>query len=405
MSHPRAIIPILAAACLLAAGAAAAQETPPPTGEQPAAPAGYSSEAAAAWGQSPTPKPAPATPQAVPSPAGPDAEALKKKCAEEQAKGLAPSADCQAAELDIVFQGAVRRAGPGVKAVPQAHDEESSRLHTGTVEQEDGVITTRDGKLDVWAVARREPPLLQEESSGFIATGLSVGYSWLFGRGTEVDSSYNPVIHLGLEGSYQLFRLLELALVADFDYLAGGASAGYELMPPVSGDDYVRQEVGAMLDNYVALGLRPTLRFNVHFSMFEWAAGAGLGWHWFRTSGRWRTKVAENDPANTGTTGTPPPINMQPQWSGGADETVYSFEESDHGLYGVFDTTLMARLLDNRVGAGLLLQFTLPIHGGIVPEVTVERGIGQENDYADSFVRHLGSLSLLTLGLAADYRF
>ncbi|HUU21076.1 MAG TPA: hypothetical protein VM389_00945 [Phycisphaerae bacterium] len=413
MSHAPAMLPTLALSCVLAvSAAAAAQESPPPppadgqppAGEQtpPPPPAKYQSDKAAAWGSAPPPA---ATQASPPSPTAAGTAALKKQCADEKSKGLPLSPECQTAELDIVFQGAVRRPGPGVKAVPQAHDEESSRLHTEKAASEDGVITTREGKLDVWAVARREPPLLPEERVGFFDAGLNVGYSWLFGRGTEVDNAYTPVIHLGLEGSYQLFRLLALALVADFDYLTGGAAAGYELMPPVSGDDYYRKEVGAILDNYVALGLRPTLRFNVHFSMFEWAAGAGLGWHWFHTSGRWRTKVAENDPSNVGDSGIPPPIATQPQWSGGADEIVYSFEESDHGLYGVFETTLMARLLDKRVGAGLFLQYTLPIHGGIVPDVTVESGTGQENDYGDTFVRHLGSLSLLTLGLAADYRF
>ncbi len=415
MKYTRAFIDSLAAACLLvASGSTAAQEPPPPPpgGEQsadgqepqPAAPSPYTSDTAAAWGQAEAPKPVPATPNAAPPQAGPEDEALKKKCAEEKAKGLPLSAECQASELDIVFQGAVRRRGSGMAAVPQAHDEESSRLHTEKAVSQDEVLVTDDGKIDVWAVARREPPLLPDERVGFFGAGLNVGYSWLFGRGVEVDSAYSPVIHLGLEGSYQLFRLLALAVVADFDYLKGGASAGNELMPPVSGDDYYRKEVGAMLDNYVALGLRPTLRFNVHFSMFEWAAGVGLGWHWFRTSGRWRTKIAENDPANTGIT-APPPVDMQPQWSGGADETIYSFEESDHGLYGVFETSLMIRLLEGRIGAGLLLQYTLPIHGSIVPDVTVESGSGQENDYGDTFVRHLGSLSLLTLGLAADYRF
>jgi hypothetical protein len=408
MSHVPAILPTLTLAGLLAAGAALAQDPPPPEqppagGEAaPAQPARYESDTAAAWGQAPAPKPGAAP--AAKTPSGPEAEALRKRCAEEKSKGLPLSPECQASELDIVFQGAVRRTGPGVRAVPQAQDEESSRLHAEKTVTEEALITDRDGKLDVWAVARREPPLLPGEPSGYFAAGLNLGYSWLFGRGAEVDHAYNPVIHLGLEGSYQLFRLLQLALVADFDYLAGGAAAGEELMPPVSGDGYYRKEVGAILDHYVGLGLRPTLRFNVHFSLLEWAVGAGLGWHWFHTSGRWRTKVAANDPANTGVS-MPPPIDSQPQWSGGGDETVYSFEESDHGLYGVFETTLLARLLDRRLGAGLFLQVTLPIHGGIVPDVTVESGEGQENDYSETFVRHLGSLSLLTLGLAADYRF
>ncbi len=446
---PASVFPAALALALLPLAAAAQQgdaDAGPPQQEQPeqeqpeqppepppgAPSAEYESEAARAWGESPAePKEPqeqeqtqeqPAVTEAEPrQPSAQELEALKKKCAERREEGMPLTDECRAAELQVVFQGGMGDEDVQRKAVPQARDAESARMHRKKITHRGAAPVGEDGTLDVWEVARREPPLFPGEPQGFFAAGLSAGYSWLFGRGAEVGHAYTPVIHLGAEGAYQLLRMFQLALVFDFDYLQGAAAAGHELKPeewvdPSSGSTIYRRDVGAILDSYVGLGLRPTFRFNVHFSDFEWLAGVGLGWHYFSTSGRWRTKVGADDPLNSSESSTAP-TDAQIQWNEGNDEAIYSFEESDGGLYGVFETRLAWRLLEGRLGAGFFLQYTLPIHGGIVPDVEVEQPFcetdpgcsvsppANDNDYADTFIRHLGSMSLLSLGLAADYRF
>ncbi|MFO8070839.1 MAG: hypothetical protein R6V85_03095 [Polyangia bacterium] len=408
------------------------QEEPgqPPEPAPGAPPAEYSSETAEAWGESPTEPEEPQEQQQQPAaqdaeprqPSAEELEALKKKCAKRREEGLPLTDECRAAELQIVFQGGMGEEDVQRKAVPQAEDAESARMHRKKITHRGGAAPVgEDGAVDVWEVARREPPLFPDEPQGFFAAGLSAGYSWIFGRGAEVEHAYTPVIHLSAEGAYQLLRMFQLALVFDFDYLQGAAAAGHELKPedwvdPSSGSMVYRRDVGAILDNYVGLGLRPSFRFNVHFSDFEWLAGVGLGWHYFSTSGRWRTKIGADDPLNSSENSTAP-TDAQIQWNEGNDEAIYSFEESDSGLYGVFETRLVWRLIEGRLGAGFFLQYTLPIHGGIVPDVEVEQHYcetdpgcsvnppANDNDYADTFIRHLGSMSLLSLGLAADYRF
>jgi hypothetical protein len=108
----------------------------------------------------------------------------------------------------------------------------------------------------------------------------------------------------------------------------------------------------------------------------------------------------------------------QLQWSNGDDEALYEFDAKDHGLYTVFETAIMVRWLDNVVGTGLLIKYSVPMHGDFVPDVTVKEGYcdqasctqnvdppAQENDYGDTFIRHLSAMSLLTFGLIADFRF
>jgi hypothetical protein len=375
----------------------------------------YKSKDMGAWGQQPAAAAKPAETEEEKA----KREALEKKCAELKKKGEPLPDECKAAELDIVFQGAMRKGGPPVKAVPQAKDSESASLGQDVkITQE--VVVDDEGKVDVWEVARREPPLFPDEEEGFFFAGLHVGYSKLFGRGSDVAKAFQPVIHIAAEGAYQLFPLFQLALVADFEYMKGRSVVSEELKPYrwvdiQTGSERWRRDVGATLDDYFGFGLRPTFRFNIHFlSMFEYMAGVGIGYHYFQTSGQWRTKIKSED-ANYNNPALPP--EDQIMWSGGNDEAIYEFEAKDHGLYSVFETAIKVRWLDGVLGTGLLLKYSVPMHGDFVPDVKVKEGFcettcspvvdppAQENDYGDTFIRHLSAMSLLTFGLIADFQF
>jgi len=402
-------------------------ETEPPAepdgGPQPeerapgAPPQVYESRETAAWGTAPA-RPAAEEPSSEKKDEKDeeDLDALAEKCKRIEARGGDLPEECREAELEIVFHGAMRRVDRPVKAVPQASDAETSRMREApeTSSFEAVEPRTEDGKVDLWAVAKREPALKKDEEAGWFGAGLHVGYSTVFGRGSNVAEAYEPVIHAALEGSYQLAPFLQLALVAEIEYLQGAATSGTELKPD-SQDDRVR-EINAILDDYLGVGVRPTVRLDIHASVFEFMTGVGFGWHYFSTSGRWRAKLNEADWANANAS----TIAQQPRWRG-TDEAIYSFSESDHGLYTVIEGAIMGRMLERRLGIGILVEYTIPIHGGIEPDVTIDQSYGvasdptftgnaqeymaRENDYGDSFIRHLSSMSLLTFGLIADVRF
>jgi hypothetical protein len=401
---------------------------PPPPDQQGeptgAPPAEYKSSATQAWGETPDQGAQP-QPAATGQPAQPDPEkaALKKKCDELKSKGQPLPEECKALELDIVFQGGLPVQKGPVKGMPQAKDTESAPVLEEGLEVDTAALVTEDGKVDVWEIARREPTLFASQRRNYLSAGVYVGYPLMFGRGETIGKAYQPVIHVGAEVAYQALRLFQVALVFDFDYMRGLSAYDEELRPSstypdttyLGGAERPAREVGAILDDYYGFGLRPSFRLTLQFldDHLLTFLGAGLGWHHFKASGRWRTKLPVEDPANETAVDTD-----SAQWSG-TDYAIYEFEEYDNGLYSVFELALMYRWLDARLGTGVVMQYTVPIHGGIEPDVTVQQDYGvtddlgnplegyqaNENDYGDSFIRHLSSLSFLTFNLFVDFRF
>jgi len=411
--------------------AAAQQGAPPPAnptaGAPPPTPTEYTSEATQAWGEtaetdagvSPTPPTVPTTP----APADPQREALKQKCAAAGKEGKSLP-ECKALELDIVFQGGMGAKSAAAPALPQASDTESKllvekKLAIEEMENESRIVS--DGKMDLWAVARREPPLLEKAPSRFFAVGVRVGYPFLVARGSGLKQGYKPIIHTSIEGAFQLLRFLQIALVADFQALRGRSAEEEEYLPEEKvvyedGTSRPLRDVGALLDDYFGVGVRPTVRLNGEWRSFEASFGLGFGWHFFQTSGRWRAKLDPNDRANTNE------MYGGAAWKG-TDYAVYSFKETDNGAYTAIELAFMYRLLNGHLGAGVMLEYSILLHGKTTPDVTIKEedqyGLSNPlnnlagwegytalaNDYEETLVRHLGAMNFLTIGAVADYRF
>jgi hypothetical protein len=409
-----------------AAGTPPAVTTPPP----PPPPAEYKSEATKAWGDTAEADAGvePTTPTASPA-ADPQQAALKRKCetAGKEAKDLP---ECKALELDIVFQGGMGTKQATAPALPQAADTESKqlvekKLAIETAEQEEKSLI-KGGRMDLWAVARREIPLYEEAPSRFFSVGVRVGYPFLVARGSGLKEGFKPIIHTSVEGSYQVLQFLQLALVADFQALHGRSTDGEEYLPedvqyesdvPGAGDPRPLRDVGSLLDNYFGVGVRPTVRLNGEWRSMEASFGLGFGWHFFQASGRWRTKLDASDRANTSEG------FGSAAWAG-TDYAIYSFKEKDNGAYTVIELGFMYRLLKDHLGAGVMLEYSVLLHGRTSPDVKVESQYGLdpplgnlnnpagwlgytalENDYEETLVRHLGAMNFLTIGAVADYRF
>jgi len=353
---------------------AAAQTDAPPVPPPPADPPAQVAPDAGVPDEAGT-QPAPAgggVPAPVPEKSAGDeekAEEVRARCAKLKKEGAQLPDECKAADLEVVFQGAVRRQTGPVKAVPQAKDTESDSLVEKSITFEEEASLPADKKIDLWAIARQEPAWLPGTKSRYFTAGAQVGYSWLKGRGSAVEQAYDPIINFAAEVGYQLFPMFQLALVADFDFLKGGSAYDKEVIPEVTydnGDPRSPRDVGALLDTYFGMGLRPTFRINVEMWGFQLTAGVGLGYHYFHTSGRWRTKLPAGDRANGSAL-----YEEQARYNG-EDVALYSFSMSDSGLYGVFETALLYRLLEGRLGVGILFKYTVPVHGTVEPDVSVE---------------------------------
>ncbi len=409
-------------------------DVPPPPPDAGAPPAKYKSDKTATWGTTKTAPTEQTAPTVLVSPAEEarkkkeaeqkkkEAAELKKKCDDLKKAGKELTDDCKAADLEIVFQGAVRRPTKPLKSVVQARDVESDKLHEKSITYTKDPYLQDDGGISVWEIARREPQLLPESRAGFFSVGANAGYPMMFARGSTVKGIYKPVIDFAAEARYQMFRMLQLAVVADFHMLKGGSVATKEITPSTLYPDQDpastvplrhSRDVGAIVENYVGFGLRPTVRFDVEYRGFELFTGVGFGWHLFHTSGKWRTKLPEDDRANIFD------IDMQARWLGD-DEAFYTFKATDSGVYSVFELALLRRWLDGKLGAGILMKYTLPLHGTVEPDVTVKGSYGveaptynsewkgyttEENDYGDTFIRNLSTMSFLSFGLIADWRF
>lgn len=394
-------------------------EGEPAPGQPPSV---YKSDKTAEWGQEGVTTPKKDEDEAHKK----EMEDLRERCAELKEAGEDLPDECKVADLEVVFQGAVKRREGPVRAMPQAKDSESETLVEKKLEYEKEAALPSQRKMSLWDVARQEPRLLPEAETGYLSAGIHVGYSWLKGRGSAIEQAFKPIVHAAAEVGYQIFPLFQLALVADFETMKGSSAFDKEVLPTTWYNDqdstavgaqpgrYPR-DVGALLDNYFGFGIRPTFRINVEWWNVQLTAGVGFGYHFFSTSGKWRTKLPVDDRANAS-----PVVEEQARFRGD-DFALYSFEMKDSGLYGVFETALMYRMLEKKLGIGILFKYSIPIHGTVEPDVTVDQNYGvnnnpaynlswtgysaHENDYADTFIRHLGSMSFATLGLAADWRF
>jgi hypothetical protein len=363
--------------------------------------------------------PAPA-PAAAPAPAPADAEraALQQKCdaAVKEGKSLP---ECKALELDIVFQGGMGSKQVAAPALPQERDVESSKLVEKKLAiEEQQELQVAEKEMDLWAVARRERPLMEDAAAGFLAVGLRVGYPFLVARGSGLKQGYQPIIHASIEGAYQVFRFIQIALVADFQTMHGDSSVGTEYLPLdvqyEDGETRPLRDIGSLLDNFYGVGVRPTLRLGGEWRSFQGSVGLGFGWHFMHAEGRWRAKLDASDRANADS------LYGDANWNGD-DYAVYSFKENDSGAYTAFELTLGYRFLDGRIGAGLMFEYTVLLHGRTDPDVTVDSPYGLEDplsnpggwlgytaetdDYEETIVRHLGAMNFITLGAVADYRF
>jgi hypothetical protein len=436
-ANPISLITILCCAAIPALAAAAPQgsPTPPPTAPAavppPPAPAVYQNDATKAWGEAPVPAPdagtteAPQTPPTAaqnpaaqkPTPADAERAALKLKCdaALKEGKSLP---ECKALELDIVFQGGMGAKPVAAPALPQESDTESKKLVEKKLAIEQKAELVSDGHMDLWAVARREPPLLEESPTRFLAVGLRVGYPFMVARGSGLKQGYKPIIHTSIEASYQLFQFLQIALVADIQALHGASTEEKEYLPKdvqyEDGTTRPLRDIGSLLDDYLGVGVRPTVRLGAEWRSFQASLGLGFGWHFLHASGRWRAKLDATDRANTDS------LYGDAAWNGN-DYAVYSFKENDNGAYSVFELALMYRVLDDHLGAGVMLEYSILLHGQTNPAITIEKQYGlndplnnvagwagytaEKNDYEETLVRHLGSMNFLTLGAVADYRF
>lgn len=374
----------------------------------------------------PQPEPGAETPPPPPEPAPgiePDRDALKKRCAEAGKAGKAPE-ECKALELEVVFQGGVAPVPyyGAPRTVMQARDEEGQEVEKQKAVEAQAApqavsAAPREGDraLDLWESARTEPRLFGSRVDGFFSAGLSVGYPFVVARGSGLGSAYDPIIHISAEAAYQPLSFLQIAIVGDFDRLRGGSAATREYATwsqtnPVYEDGSPRapRYVGVVLDDHTDLGLRPTVRFGGTWRSVQASLGMGLGWHYMKTSGYWRTKVGEDDRNGMNE------LVEAAAWTGD-DSAVYSFEQRDHGAYAAFEVGVMYRLFGEKLGVGVALLYSLLMHGSAEPEVDVTQGYGladdldgyeaEPDDYEETLVRHLGDMNFLSIGVAADYRF
>ena len=345
-------------------------------------------------------------------------EELKKRCAKLEKKGEPLPSECKTLDLEVVFQGAVGGRQKSHKPVAQAKDSESESIKRK--EEENKIHAERielEEKRTLWDVARAEPKLFPEKEKGYFAVAGAISYPSIKERGASLESAYAPVIDVSAEIRYQVLRMMHVALVADFQALKGQSVATTEI---IARDEYTddsnfireNRDIGAFMNSFIGIGVRPTVRLDFEWRRFQLITGVGMGWHLMHTSGKWRAKLAAEDRANDDF--------YQANWNGD-DEAMYEFDLTDSGLYAVFEAAILYRLMEERLGVGILIKYNTLLHGALEPDVTVTQDYGiesstvypeswegytaRENDYGDTFIRHLGAMSLLSVGLMADWRF
>ena len=293
-------------------------------------------------------------------------------------------------------KGKKRRAGKGV--VMQMRDDEATPSRKEVTAERSVALSSyddanEDEENDGWDREANDQPMFGDGHVGSFDTGFRLGLSILFGRGSDVDSAYSTILRLGVEAGYNLFPIVEIALVVDIEILSGeslrGESATEELRPEREPTGRTRRRIDAIINNMWSSGLRPTVRLNFPFKSVDAYLGAGAGPHYYSTSGEWQTTTSDN-----------------------AYSAIYSFDESNLGLYAVIEAAALYRFLDRRFGAGGFVMYTAPFHNGVMPNVTIKQDYDRDledsadkDDYADTFIRQLASMGLLTIGVVAEARF
>ncbi len=309
------------------------------------------------------------------------------------------------------------------------------------VVKEDEKPTIVELPPDRWDIAIEKPPLFETQTGEFAGIGLSVeintGYSFILSRSSNINRAYTPLYHLGIAVAYQLFPFFQLALVGDFEHLRGETIATEEFVQREYNsfkDEYTPQtEIVSTFNNYWMIGVRPTFRFNVLIKFVELLLGVGPGFLYSSTSGMWNKHADVSIPDPTAT-------NRQLTFT---QDAGYTFTQTSYGFYTVFEGAVVFRVLEQRLGIGALVLFTVPSMAskGQKPKTkvawdsqgefeedsqsdpddefiddTTDRPIEDansnprlfltdKNDFQNTVIRNLGSIYLLTVGLKIDFRF
>ncbi len=274
------------------------------------------------------------------------------------------------------------------------------------VEEEEEEIT-RLGER--WKAAREQPALMEkDEDLRGLGLGVNVGYSLNVSRNRHLKDLYSPVIHIGVQAYYQVHPLIQIALVGDMDFLKGDYYADF-------GFDYVNDPDLQIISQtneydfkkYTTIGVRPTVRLTIPISLVEAFIGVGMGFNHVSTSGIWlKRRSGLQYYQDQGV--VPDEVSESVQ---------YYFTLSAFTFYAAFDLGVMARILDNRLGFGLLMQYKMPSMWRSGTDAKAKPNeyametqdppftTPSERDTIHSPIRHLDSLNLLTFGLLLDWRF
>ena len=263
----------------------------------------------------------------------------------------------------------------------------------------------KDGqaKRDLWEESRQEPPLFGDDDRGFLGTRVSLGFSFLLQHASYIKNAFTPLYHLSIDVHYQVLPLFQIAIVGDLAQLRGESATSRELFGDVCEVDDCTTKIQSDFDTFWMLGVRPTIRLNLVFDVFETFFGFGMGFMHTSTLGKWSKSARVVDD------------------SGAKEQRVrYRFEQSQGIFYSAFELAGMFRMFERRMGLGLLLQYTLPVctAAGATPRVEIISNSsldaeGEEaplfepdrEDYRGTLVSQLGSFGLLTVGLTVNYVF
>ena len=305
-----------------------------------------------------------------------------------------------------------------------------------------------------WQEYKEEGPLLKDPDLGFqkaeagiFGVGITVGYPINVSRAKTLTSLFTPVLHAGLQISARVHHMLEISILADFNYLTGKNSADTRFGDPglsncVFPDDNTEEDLRNCLQGsniefdtnyddpsrnfyrrntygggtYMAVGARPNIRLIFPLgNIVEVFVGAGLGMNYVHTSGWWETRAGGNQfvrPPSTETAAV-------------TEHTIYDISVSSIGFYGAFEAAAVFRLLDKRLGVGPYVEYRLPAmwNSGTDADVKVQLSeytilpgteddetrhafrLPTEDDIRNSPFGHTEMLNLLTVGVTADWRF
>ena len=262
-----------------------------------------------------------------------------------------------------------------------------------------------------WLKAQEAPSLIETDDESHLwglGIGINAGYSLNVSRNRRIKDLYTPLFHLGFEAYYQLHPLIQIAIVGDLDFLKGQTYAD-------DGFDYINDpdlEVLSEINTYYfkrcnTFGVRPTVRLTVPVSMFEAFLGIGMGVNYVATSGIW-TKQRSGRQYYQDKGVTPDDVS---------EYVPYYFTFSEFNFYAAVDFGLVARIMDERLGVGALVQFKMPsmwrsgTKAKAIPDTENMQTkdppftTPSERDTIHSPIRHVDSINLLTFGLMADWRF